>query len=684
MNIAPLVTTIKEKCRTCYTCVRGCPAKAIRIAGGQAEVIVDRCIGCANCTLMCSRGAKAIRSSLDAALNLLDSGAPVAAALAPSFPVEFGSVDPLRFAGMLKAAGFKYVTEVAFGADMVSLKYRRLVNENPGRKYISTACPAVTSYVEKFHPSLVKNLAPLVSPMVAQARIIKAKYGPAVRTIFLGPCVAKKDEALKYSGEIDVVLTFAELRELFARKGVKEDNSLNAHFDPPHPARGVLYPLGGGLLDAAEFDGDLMSGRFMAAEGLENFTEALRNLEHGDVDADFLDILCCNGCLMGPGVTSRASRYSRQAALRRYANKSYNRIRITEWEDEVQSFRNLDYAAGFAPEDRRLQAPDAEGLREILSRMGKQGPEDELNCGACGYTSCQEHASAIYRGLAESEMCLPYTIDRLKKTAGELTDSYNQLARTRQALMQSEKLASMGQLAAGVAHELNNPLGVVLLYAHLLAESCPPDSQVVKDVKMITEQADRCKKIVGGLLNFARKNKPFFKQTSLRKLAENFFKSAALPKSVKLEIVHEGPEKETEMDPDQIVQVLSNLVTNAVESMAQGGKLSIKTFSTPRHCSFSVTDSGCGIREENRKKVFEPFFTTKQMGKGTGLGLAVTYGIIKSHRGVITLDSQSDPEKGPTGTTFTVSLPRQETKAARQEGAAGAKRETNMTAEEQL
>ncbi|HOW88883.1 MAG TPA: [Fe-Fe] hydrogenase large subunit C-terminal domain-containing protein, partial [Elusimicrobiales bacterium] len=436
MDTPPLVTTIKEKCRTCYTCVRGCPAKAIRIAGGQAEVIRDRCIGCANCALMCSRGAKEIRSSVEEALALLGSGEPVAAALAPSFPVEFESVDPLRFAGMLKAAGFRYVTEVAFGADMVSLKYRRLVNENPGKKYISTACPAVTTYVEKFHPSLVKDLAPIVSPMVAQARILKARYGAAVRTVFIGPCVSKKDEALKYRGEIAAVLTFPELRAVLASKGVHENNALDAHFDPPHPARGVLYPLGGGLLETAEFDGDLMSGRFMTSEGLEDFTEALRNLEHGDVDADFLDILCCNGCLMGPGVTSRVSRYSRQAVLRRYARKSYHRIRINEWEDEVQSFRNLDYSASFAPEDRRLQAPDSEGLRNILAGMGKQKPEDELNCGACGYTSCQEHATAIYRGLAESEMCLPYTIDRLKKTAGELTDSYNQLAKTRQALMQ--------------------------------------------------------------------------------------------------------------------------------------------------------------------------------------------------------------------------------------------------------
>ena len=135
----PLVRTIKERCKACYTCVRGCPAKAIRISGGQAEVIKERCISCANCVLMCSRGAKETKQSGAAVKALLGSGAPVAAALAPSFPVEFGGIDPLRFAGMLKALGFKYVCEVAFGADMVSLQYRKLINENPGKKFISTA-----------------------------------------------------------------------------------------------------------------------------------------------------------------------------------------------------------------------------------------------------------------------------------------------------------------------------------------------------------------------------------------------------------------------------------------------------------------------------------------------------------------------------------------------------------------
>ncbi len=659
----PLVRTIKERCKACYTCVRGCPAKAIRISAGQAEVIKERCISCANCVLMCSRGAKETKQSVEAVKALLKSGAPVAAALAPSFPVEFGGIDPLRFAGILKTLGFKYVCEVAFGADMVSLQYRRLLNENPGKKFISTACPAVVSFVEKYHPALVGNLAPIVSPMVAEARVIKELYGRDVKVVFIGPCVAKKEETARNAADIAESITFAELRAMAKEAGVDRNTALDAQFDPPYPAKGVLYPIGGGLLNSAELAEDLLSGRFLSAEGLDQFPEVLKNLEHGDIDADFIDLLCCDGCIMGPGISVKASKHAREAALRRYARKSYFGVKLADWEESVRRFRGLDYSASFAPEDQRMKTPGADALKAVLAKMGKTRPEDELNCGACGYPTCAEHAVAIIRGIAESEMCLPYTIDRLKTTADELTVSYNQLAKTKQALMQSEKLASMGQLAAGVAHELNNPLGVVLLYAHLLAEQCAKDSRTYADAKMITDQADRCKKIVGGLLNFARKNKPFFRQTSLDRLVDNYFKTAPLPPSVKLDIAHSGEDLQAEMDPDQIVQVLTNLVTNALEAMSAGGTLTVRTFAEGGSVAFSVADTGCGIRPENVKKIFEPFFTTKQIGKGTGLGLAVSYGIIKVHRGGIAVESNADAAAGPTGTRFAVKLPRVATAA---------------------
>ncbi len=656
MKEDPLVYTVKELCRTCYTCVRGCPAKAIRICQGQAEIIEERCISCANCTLMCSRQAKKIKDSSAAVIEMLKGRRKAAICLAPSFPVEFCDTDPLRLAGMLRKAGFSFVNEVSFGADIVSLQYRKLINENPGKKYISSACPAVVSYIEKYHPSLVGNIAPIVSPMVATARIMKSIYGGETEIVFAGPCVSKKREAEKYAKDISCVITFAELRSILEAMDVSDRNSVDSFFDPPYPAKGVLYPMGRGLLSASEFEEDLLSGRFMSAEGLDEFTEALKNFEKGDIKADFLDLLCCDGCIMGPGIKSGKSRYAREEILRAYARSKYFNMKIGEWEDYVTRFRDMDYSAFFKTETAEKDAPAESEIKKVLEKMGKINQQDELNCGACGYPSCREHAAAIIKGLAESEMCLPYAIDRLKMTAQELRESYNQLTSAKQALLQSEKLASMGQLAAGIAHELNNPLGVVLLYSKLAAEETEPENPLRRDLNTITEQAERCKKIVAGLLNFARKNKPVFKKTDLGLLFENYFKVFKPSKNINIEFSREG-EVFAEIDQDQITQVISNLITNAFEAMPNGGLIKVEVFSQGKFAFFTVSDNGCGIKEENLKKIFEPFFTTKQIGKGTGLGLAVTYGIIKAHGGAIMVESNADRSKGETGTKFTVKLP---------------------------
>jgi signal transduction histidine kinase len=337
------------------------------------------------------------------------------------------------------------------------------------------------------------------------------------------------------------------------------------------------------------------------------------------------------------------------------------RLDHARWEADLARFGNLGLARAFAPNDQRIATPENRDLREIMVRMGKLRPSDELNCGACGYETCREHAVAIYKGLAESEMCLPYTIDQLRKTIG-------QLASTQEALMQSEKLASMGQLAAGIAHEVNNPLGIVLMYAHILRDACDKwvdeasgedgKTRMREDLQMIVEQADRCKKIVAGLLNFARQNKVIRYPADMHDLVRKAIRTVSVPSRISVRVEQLTPDATAELDRDQIIQVLTNLITNAVAAMEEGGTLTIRIDGDPDTIRVSVCDTGIGIPEENLMKIFEPFFTTKQMGKGTGLGLAVTYGIVKMHCGDIRVESNARPENGPTGTTFTVTLPR--------------------------
>lgn len=654
------ITTIKERCRMCYTCVRECPAKAIRIMEGQAEVIAERCIACGNCVRVCSQQAKQQRSSMEEVEALLASGRPVAACLAPSFPAEFAGVPYGQVVGMIRGLGFRYVQEVAFGADLVARQYRRLLGDTNGHRYIATTCPAICGFVERYYPERVDSLAPIVSPMIATARVVHRLHGADVAVVFIGPCIAKKIEAQSepVAGEVEAVLTFPELRRMLDARGLSAANTTASEFDAPQGAAGALFPISRGSLQAAAIREDLMSGDVVASEGRLEVVEAIKEFFDGDLGAKLLEALCCDGCIMGAGMTNSLPLFNRRRHVRHYVCQRADGMDWARWQTDMEEMADLDLRRGFLPNDQRIPQPADAKLAEIMLRMGKETPGDELNCGACGYDTCQEHAVAIYKGLAETEMCLPHTIEKLRQVVKELEQSSQQLADTQEALMQSEKLASMGQLAAGIAHEVNNPLGVVLMYAHLLLDDCSADTPIRPDLQMIAEQADRCKRIVSGLLHFARQNKVVRNPVDLREMIDKAMHTIQVPETVTVRIEHDLPDPVAEIDRDQVVQVLTNLISNAVAAMDNHGTLTIRTGGDDDRVRLFISDSGCGIPAENIKRIFDPFFTTKPMGKGTGLGLAVSYGIVKMHSGDIRVQSQANPSLGPTGTTFTVTLPR--------------------------
>ena len=657
----PLVTTIGEHCRICYTCVRKCPAKAIRIADGQAQVLPERCIACGNCVRVCSQKAKRAMDSTQAVRDLLASGSPVAAIVAPSFPAEFTDSHWSRVIGMLRRLGFASVHEVAFGADLVADRYRKLFESNEDHRYIATTCPAIVAYVERYYPALVDYLAPIVSPMVAVARLLRRCHGPDLRIVFIGPCIAKKGELeseVLTDSDVDAALTFVELRTMFREADIEPLSVEPSDFDPPRAGAGGLFPISRGLFHAAQIREDLFRGDVIAADGRRDFVDAIREFETGDLGVRLLEVLACNGCIMGPGLSADTPLFNRRTSVRNYVHERWDSFDPAKWREEMAQFDDLDLGRVFAPYDQRIPVIEEQQIRRILKRMGKSDPGDELNCGACGYDTCQEHAVAILKGLAESEMCLPHTIEKLHTTIRDLASSNEQLASAQEALMQSQKLASMGQLAAGIAHEVNNPLGVVLMYAHLLLDEQGKESRLQDDLKMIADQADRCKKIVSGLLNFARQTRVNREPTDLCELIDTTLRALPAPKNVSVQIEHSMDDRVVELDRDQTKQVLTNLVTNAYAAMERGGTLTISTGGDDDQVEINVADTGTGILPQHRDKIFEPFFTTKQMGQGTGLGLSVTYGIVKMHSGGITVETNADPASGPTGTTFTVRLPR--------------------------
>ena len=502
--------------------------KAIRIVDGQAEVVAERCIGCGNCTIVCSQGAKVYERSIDRVDALLSMGSDVIAIVAPSYVAEFEEIaDTSLFAGMLKKLGFSQLYEVGMGADLVASAYEKLINGNPGKGYISSDCPAIVSFIEKYYPDLINSLMPVVSPMVATIRYIREESKSKARIVFIGPCVAKKEE----SGEVDEVLTFSELRSMITAGRIRASNVVASEFTLPLAMNGAGFPVSRGLLQSMNLEGIHVDQRVIVAEGRVHFQEAISEYESGKLDSMQLELLCCEGCIMGPGTSPNGKKFVRRSHV---LNHLHQRLDQAGGKDKGVKGEHvkLDLSRSFKRDDQHIKVSSDQEIEKVLQQMGKFSRQDHLDCGACGYDTCESHARAITQGLAEVEMCLPYSIDTLHQTIHKLADSKHKLLSVEQALRQSEKLAHMGQLSAGIAHELNNPLGVVIMYSNLLLEECGDDKQLKEDLELIVEQAGRCKSIVGGLLNFARKNQVKYSRMDLEELMRISTSSLIVPDNI--------------------------------------------------------------------------------------------------------------------------------------------------------
>jgi nitrogen-specific signal transduction histidine kinase len=472
--------------------------------------------------------------------------------------------------------------------------------------------------------------------------------------VFIGPCIAKKAE----SDEVDYGLTFRELRGMFEHASISPQKVDLSEFDPPRAGKGAVFPISRGLIQTLNLRDDVLEGNVIVAEGRRGFQEAVKEYEDGKLKNHHLELLCCEGCIMGPGMSAGGKRFERRTYISSYVQNKITPDKELEWRSNFEQYKNIDLTQTFEPSDRRLPLPSDAEVNKILASMGKFIPRDHLNCGACGYDTCMEHAIAIVEGLAEVEMCLPYTIEELHDSIGDLAVSNEKLAKVQQALKHSEKLAHMGQLSAGIAHELNNPLGVVLMYSNILLDELEHDNPLRSDLDLISTQAQRCKKIVSGLLNFARKNQVRAEEIELKKLAEDSITSVIVPDNVRTQVICKNENLKAFIDYEQMMQVLTNLNKNAIEAMPKGGKLQVEVTENRSDIVFAVKDTGVGIPEENMDKLYTPFFTTKGIGKGTGLGLATIYGIVKMHKGKIEVESNTDKSVGPTGTTFKIIIPK--------------------------
>jgi len=406
-----VVSTIKGLCKRCFSCVRNCPAKAIKVEDGQAMVVPELCIGCAHCVGVCSQNAKQIISGLEKSQEALNAEKSVAC-LAPSFVAQYAQYHPGQIISALKKLGFQEVWEVAFGAHLVTQEYEKEILTAKEKQYfIATACPAVVNLVEKHYPELIPLLIPVVSPMIALGRYLKANYGEKCRVVFIGPCVAKKEEAedAMVHGAVDAVLTFQELDQMFRDAGIDPEKLPPGKWDSPPGGFGRLYPVSGGLLRSASKDLDPLDFDIVKVEGKENCMHFLDTINKDKNWVKFADILFCDGCISGPMLKSHLNKLERQKIVVQYTKDS-----IADGQEPLQAPEGLNMSRGFRNRSRKQPEPTEQQIRAVLTELGKFSPEDELNCGACGYNNCREKAVAVFHGLAESKMCLPFLIASLE------------------------------------------------------------------------------------------------------------------------------------------------------------------------------------------------------------------------------------------------------------------------------
>ena len=651
-----------RKCRRCSYCVQICPAKAIKVEKDSFRVIQERCVMCGGCIRACPQGALTYHGGLSHVKEFFAEGTKTIAVLDPSFAVETDLGTPRQVVSVLKQIGFHEVWEGAFGAELVSQVYFKLLHEETIRPLISSFCPVIVFYVQKYYPQLIPNLAPVVSPMIAIGKVARQLKGLEWKVVYITSCLSRMGEmvAPEVAGSIDEVITFVDVRKLINEMGINKSALPETEFDGPRPYQGRIMPVIGGLYRNIGPSFDVLTDEISVIGGYRRSIGALKQLAEGYMQGKFLDFVYCYGCVDGPFAERDLSILARRQIVAQYTKSEMAKQDIVGVMAELDKFKNIDLARSFQNMEQRLPSPTEEEIRTVLKKIGKLPPNHNLDCRACGYPSCRDKAIAVVQGLAREEYCLPYLLgeskkifQQLEKSHRELQVSHQELEQAQTQLIRTEKLASIGQLAAGVAHEINNPLGTILIYSHLIQKSLEPDDPKREDIALVISEANRAKDIVQGLLSFAREKKLRASEININDILEEVLSlvvNQSLFHNIKIKKSFDQDPQAIVADETQLKQVFLNIILNAAQAMEGNGKLTISTIFDKKQIKIKIADTGPGIPPEVMGKLFSPFFTTKE--KGTGLGLAISYGIIERHQGKI--DVETDLGKG---STFVITLP---------------------------
>ncbi len=396
------------KCKHCYKCVRNCEVKAVMIKDERAEIMEDKCILCGKCMKVCPQSAKTLISDLELVKGYIKSGAPVVVSLAPSYMglLPYKSIGQVN--GALRNLGFADVRETAEGAALVTAEYARLLKEGEMENIITTCCPSVNDLIEIYYPRLIPYMAPVVSPMIAHGKLIKEEMGPEVKVVFLGPCIAKKKESkdVRHGEYIDAVLNFNDVLQWLSEEDISIEDCEDIPFASFDPRVNRLYPVTNGVVNSVLAGQKEKDGyRKFYVHGSRNCIDLCESMERGDIRGCFIEMnMCSGGCIKGPAVdTGGISRFKVKLDM----EESIKREPVPE-EEVHEVLEAISFEKRFTDRAPRERMPTEVQIQNILKQIGKTRPEDELNCGACGYSTCREKAVAVFQKKAELNMCIPF------------------------------------------------------------------------------------------------------------------------------------------------------------------------------------------------------------------------------------------------------------------------------------
>ena len=392
----------KSNCKNCYKCIRNCPVKSIKFADGQANIIPDECILCGRCFVNCPQDAKQIRDDVPRVKEMIASGKKVIASVAPSFIAEFPLMDFAAMKSALLKLGFADAQETAIGATIVKTEYEKMIASGKHDVIISSCCHSVNALIQKYYPSVLPYLADVLSPMLAHCRVIKEE-NPGACAVFIGPCISKKEEAELY-GECDVALTYEELEAWMNEAGVVPAGDST---EPDEGKRGRFFPIKGGIIKSMHTENTGFT--YLAVDGVQNCIAAIKEIESGALKNCFIEMNACEGaCINGPAISHHHKPLlSGEVKVVAFAGDDEFRVAMP-----IDTFKNIPYIG------THEKIPGEAAIKEILAKMGKTSPEQELNCGSCGYPTCREKAIAVYQGKADLSMCLPFLKEKAETFSG--------------------------------------------------------------------------------------------------------------------------------------------------------------------------------------------------------------------------------------------------------------------------